>query len=508
MLCGRRRDLAFGGGIPNVVFAAGWAGLRSTMVTAPPDNTSKDPDGPTTPIDRAQGFGDLDVQMYTEIELGGLKAFDSPFWQERAPSRLLKPIVKNRVPALMLTGWFDVYQRGVVLNYAALQNTWARLHPKRARRRPARFGPMLRGQRTTPRYQVVEGPWFHNPVGTGEWIQEIHLEWFDHWLRGERTKLGTHAHALPRLRAARRPLARRERLPAAQDEGEDALARRRAIEHRAGVAERRRPERCSRRPRRSGADTIAWSDAASACNRHPDQWSTGFGGTVAASTGFPANRCAQDDTTMQAGALAYTTEPFEQDTTLAGPVTVGVEMSSTTRDSVLVATLEDVAPNGSSYPLTTGALLGSHRALDERTSWRQRGKLVLPGHPYTRAKRADLEPGEVERQEIEVYPGLRAAREGASAATDARDRRLAPPPHRGAAAGADRRRLLDPAQRGARVVDQPAARRPGTRSGRADATGATATASAERASALCPRRSRPRAARRRSRGHGRGQSSG
>ena len=172
------------------------------MVTAPPDNTSKDPDGPTTPIDRAQGFGDLDVQMYTEIELGGLRAFDSPFWQERAPSRLLKPIVKNRVPALMLTGWFDVYQRGVVLNYAALQNTWARLHPKRARRRPARFGPMLRGQRTTPRYQVVEGPWFHNPVGTGEWIQEIHLEWFDHWLRGERTKLGRRARPSTRTSCA------------------------------------------------------------------------------------------------------------------------------------------------------------------------------------------------------------------------------------------------------------------------------------------------------------------
>ena len=79
-------------------------------------------------------------------------------------------------------------------------------------------------------------------------------------------------------------------------------------------------------------------------------------------------------------------------------------LSSTSRDSVLVATLEDVGPDGSSYPLTTGALLGSHRKIDEAKSWRHRGKLVLPAHPYSRAKRTLLEPGEVERQEIEVYP--------------------------------------------------------------------------------------------------------
>ena len=66
------------------------------MVTALPD----DHQGPLhgRAIDRAQGFGDLDVNLYTEIELGGPRAYDSPFWQERAPSRLLKPIVKNASP--------------------------------------------------------------------------------------------------------------------------------------------------------------------------------------------------------------------------------------------------------------------------------------------------------------------------------------------------------------------------------------------------------------------------
>jgi uncharacterized protein len=387
------RDLAFGGGIPNAVFAAGWAGLRSSMIGSDPGQS----------VDRAQGYGELDADLYSEIELGGLRSFDSPFWQERAPSGLLGRIVRNRVPALMLTGWFDVYQRGVVLNYAALQNIWARRHPKQARRRPERFGPMLRGQRATPRYQVVEGPWFHNPVGLGEWIQEIHLEWFDHWLRGEETKLGTtrkpfhsyelhgdrwvneNVYPLPQTKVKTLWLAggRSNTAPASLNDG---------------VLSDERPTADG------GADTIAWSDAASACNRHPDQWSTGFGGIASASAGFPVNRCAQDDTTMQANALTYTTEPLENDTTLAGPITVGVELSSTSQDTVLAATLEDIAPDGSSYPLTTGALLGSLRAVDRDASWRHRGKLVLPAHPYSRASREYLEPGEAERQDIEVYP--------------------------------------------------------------------------------------------------------
>ena len=76
-------------------------------------------------VDRARGLAALDAGLYTEIELGGERAFDSPFWQQRAPSRVLRRVVRNRVPALLISGWFDVYQRGVVLNYAALQNAWA-----------------------------------------------------------------------------------------------------------------------------------------------------------------------------------------------------------------------------------------------------------------------------------------------------------------------------------------------------------------------------------------------
>jgi putative CocE/NonD family hydrolase len=386
------RDLAFGGGIPNAVFAGGWAGLRASMVGAPPDDPSKDPSAIARhPVERAARYAALDADLYTEIERGGERAFDSPFWQERAPSGRLEQVVRNGVPALMISGWFDVYQRGVLLNYAALQNAWARQRPV--------FGPMRPGQRVTPRYQVVQGPWFHNPTGLGEWIQQIHLEWFDHWLLGRRTDLATtptplHAFELGADRwidAGVYPLPRAGARTLYLDEGT-------LTETRPSAAE--------------AADRLPWTGLTSPCNRHPDQWSTGFGGFASAHAGFPVNPCANDDRTTAAGALTYTTEPLDRDLTLAGPISVGVHASSTTRDSELVATLESIAPDGSSYPLTTGALLGSLRARDEDASWRKDGKLLLPHHPYTRASARDLSPGRVERQDIEVYPVFARLRKG------------------------------------------------------------------------------------------------
>ena len=154
------RDLAFGGGLPNVLFASVWAALRGTMVFAPPDDPGADPVQQLVGrVDRARGLAALDAGLYTEIEFGGERSFDSPFWQERAPSRLLRQVVRNRIPAMLISGWFDVYQRGVPLSYAALQNAWVK--------RRNIFAPMGRHQKPTPRYQWVQGPWVHNAVGMG-----------------------------------------------------------------------------------------------------------------------------------------------------------------------------------------------------------------------------------------------------------------------------------------------------------------------------------------------------
>ena len=303
----------------------------------------------------------------------------------------------------MLSGWFDVYQRGVVLNYAGFQNAWARLHPRRGRRRPKPFGPMLARQRPTPRYQAVIGPWFHDPTGLGEWIQQLHLEWFDSWLRRQptrirRTRQPLHAFELGANRwidVSRYPVPQTRVRTLWLAGGKSGTAPGSLND---GVLASRRPAAAS------GADSVAWSDAGSPCNRNPDQWTTGFGGHVSAFAGMPVDPCAQDDSTTQAGALTYTTQPFTRATTLAGPISVGVYASSSSTDSELVATIEDVAPSGHSFALTSGALLGSLRALQRGASWRHGRKLILPAHPYASASQRDLATGAVTRQDIEVYP--------------------------------------------------------------------------------------------------------
>lgn len=396
------RDLAFGGGIPNVLFASVWAALRASMVFAPPDDPGADPVKQLVErIDRGGGLAALDAGLYTEIELGGPRAFDSGFWRQRAPSRKLARVVRNRIPALLISGWFDIYQRGVPLSYAALQNAWSG--------RDDIFAPMRRRQPVTPRYQLVQGPWLHNAVGMGEWIQRLHLEWFDHWLLGRRTPLTRsrrplHAFELGDGRwidAAAYPLPQAPVRTLWLDGGRTGTA---PLSLNDGSLAWQRPG--------SGTDRIVWAGVTSPCSRLSDQWSMGFLGAISAGAGMPLNPCAGDDRSTQAGALVYTTPPLERAFTLAGPGTVSVRMSSTARDSELVASVERVTPTGASYPLTSGALLGSLRALDRRASWRVDGKLLLPHHPYTSASRRDLVPGQAEEQQIELPPVFARLNEG------------------------------------------------------------------------------------------------
>jgi hypothetical protein len=86
-------------------------------------------------------------------------------------------------------------------------------------------------------------------------------------------------------------------------------------------------------------------------------------------------------------------------------VGVTVFATSTRPDTLWVATVEDVDASGASHPLTSGALLGSFRALDPARTWATAdGEPFQPWHPYTRASAQPVIPGEVTRYDIEVPP--------------------------------------------------------------------------------------------------------
>ena len=135
-----------------------------------------------------------------------------------------------------------------------------------------------------------------------------------------------------------------------------------------------------------------------------------MGGPAASADLFgPLDRCVADDRSIQAGpgALTYTTEPLPEATALAGPIDVSLFATSTRPDTMFVATVEDVDATGASRPLTSGALLGSFRALDPARTWTSPdGRPLMPWHPYTKESVQPVTPGEVTRFDIEVPPVL------------------------------------------------------------------------------------------------------
>jgi hypothetical protein len=385
------RDLAFGGGIPNTEFALVWEGLRATMTAAQPDEPQQNPSAiPGNTAARGLTLAELDAQLYSEVDTGGPRGFDNAFWQQRAPSEYLDRVVRNGIPALLISGWHDVYQRGAVLDFAGFQNAWARLR-HRGGSPAALVEPMSTRQPVTGRYQLVAGPWFHNPTTLGLTFQQLQLGWFDRWLKGAQTGIdhtNTPLHVFELGTSRWIDLAR---WPAPQTRAVSLYLGPGAL----GPAP----------PRLAGRDTLAWSDARSPCNPGTDQWSTGLPAYAIAEMGG-TEPCADNDATTQAGALTYTSAPLETATTVAGPIDVTLYLSSTTSDAEVVASVDAVAPDGSSRPISSGALLASLRALDAARSWRENGRLILPWHPYAASSTSYLKPGRVVRLEIEVYPSV------------------------------------------------------------------------------------------------------
>jgi putative CocE/NonD family hydrolase len=382
------RDLAFGGGIPNTEFALVWEGLRASMTPDVPPNPAKSPQRATgNTASRAENLAEFDAQLYADVDTGGPQAFESGFWTSRAPSAYLDRVVANGVPALLLSGWHDVYQRGAVLNFAQLQNAWARRQGAAAGDGVA---PMSATQPVTGRYQLVVGPWFHNPATLGLTFQEMQLAWFDRWLKGihngiDQTQTPLHAFELGTQRWVDLP-----RWPIPQAHATTLHLGPGSLDPRS----------------QSGTDQLTWADVRSPCNAGTDQWSTGLPALAIAELGGNGDPCADSDSSTQLGGLVYTSAPFKQASTVAGPIDVSVELRDTAPEAELVASIDVVSPSGTSRAISSGALLGSLRALDRRRSWFQNGRLILPWHPYTSASARAMPARRAVRLDIEVYPTM------------------------------------------------------------------------------------------------------
>ncbi len=380
------RDIVFDGGLLDAEFDAAAIGtIFGPLEEVNPVAESTSPsDLLSIELQHAGGLTSYNATQAASIGLGGDEAYDGGYWQARAPLNMLAHVVADKVPAYMVGGWFDLYQRGGILNYTGLQNLYDH--------RPA-DAPMTPRQPVTGRYQLLYGPWYHLTAGSGYDIYALQLAWFDRWLKNEptgidRTRTPLHLYELQANRwmdAARWPLPQAR--PTTFYLGHGTLS----------------PQRPSGA---LGSDTTFYSGAGNPCSRSLEQWGAGAGALAFEDGGLPPDPCTNDDRAYEAspGALTYTTAPMTSPTLLSGPIDATIYATSTRPDVELVATLEDVLPSGQAVPLTSGALLGSFRALDPQRSWAPGGHLILPYHPYTQASVSPVPVGKVVRYDIEVFP--------------------------------------------------------------------------------------------------------
>lgn len=405
-------DTVTQGGIPDVEFSAAYLALVAGLNTAnpiaeplaetppnkPPSSLVGDMAGaPAVELQHSRGLATTDASTLANVESGGNEAFDGPYWERRSPASYLSELVKDHIPAFMVGGWNDLFQQGEPLNYAALQNLYDG--------RPA-TDPMEPGQRVTPRYQLLMGPWMHLTTGSGINMAAIQLEWFDTWLLGENTPLAHTTAPLHLFQLGSSRWVDTTTWPITPTNatafyfgggrsGSD------AVSPNDGTLTRTPPGQAS-----AGSDRVLWSPASNPCDVQTDQWSAGGAAAVAGylNTSDP---CDRNDTALGAGpdALTYTTAPFSTPQDVGGPIDATVYAKATTTDTELAATVEEVSPTGQSVPLTSGALLGSLRAVDPKLSWPGGdGGYLMPYHPLTAGSARPVVPGRVTRYDITVFP--------------------------------------------------------------------------------------------------------
>jgi putative CocE/NonD family hydrolase len=375
------RDTSFDGGLIDLEFGSLYVGLTGSLNEVNPVAA-----GPQDPLDTFQvelqhtaDLASFDLPLVLNTTFGGDQDYDGPYWQDRSPIKALQQVVRDHVPAYLVGGWYDIFQRGEPLNFSALQNALAGR---------SIYAPMSASHPSSSRYQLLMGPWYHLTASSQNFDSTM-LAWFDRWLKGEPTgidKTKTPAHLY--LLGANRYVNQTQWPPASLRPTTWYLGGGRTgsapLSQNDGALSQAKPTTAG------GSDQINWLPADANCSRELDQWSMGAFEDITSPSNPNGNPCSNNDALTEAGpgSLTYTTAPFTQPQVIGGPIDATIYATSTRPETEMVATLEDVSPHGTATPITTGALLGSLRAVDASRSWSARGgKFLLPYHPYTLASK-------------------------------------------------------------------------------------------------------------------------
>ncbi|MBO9520276.1 MAG: CocE/NonD family hydrolase [Nocardioidaceae bacterium] len=377
------RDLFVSGGLVNMESSlgliAGYFGLRTFT---PFEERWTDPfDALRLSIEH--GLAGIPFELTTGLDalLQQGRVYDSPYWQERAPQRVLDKVVANGIPAYVVGGQYDVFQRGEPFLYSGLQNAWAG--------RPV-TAPMEPGQQVTSRYQLLWGPWDHGNQGAGLDLNRIELAWFDHWLKGVDTGITDTDRPMHVIE----PGGDDYRLRTYPNE-DGALTR-------LYLAPSRRLQPAAPTAT-TGSSKVYYKGLSLLCSQSINQWGAGtFRSFLASCDGI--NKVLD---LLSPGDVSYDTAPLAAPLRLAGPIGLTLRVTSNRPETMIVSELWDVAPDGSRNLVTGGGMLGSLRAVDASRSWASAdGSWLYAHHPYTKESASPVPTSGVGRQDIEIRPSF------------------------------------------------------------------------------------------------------
>lgn len=376
------RDVVASGGAIDVGFIPLWLGLVTTTGVIPPATLATDTgSGFGALLQHLYGAGTFTVPLMLNALLGGDAAYDGAFYRQRSPIEVVK---KVRVPTFLVAGQQDLFQRGTPLLFEQLQKNDV----------PAR---------------MIIGPWDHLQGSSGAEVgnaghgslAELQLRWFDRWLGGDTS---TKVNKIPAVTTYEQGSGTWRETgawitknvePRSYRLSGDAVT---AVENGLLTAGTNVQD---------GTADVPPLPVTGLCTRSSNQWTAGLPKQVLAD--LP---CWDDNALNDRGGIVYETRPVAKPVRLSGPINAKLFASSPTGDGMLAVSVSDVAPNGRVTRLTGGWQVISLRALQKKRSRYVDGKLLQAYHPFTRASKQRLAPGQVGRVDVEVFPTAAKIKKG------------------------------------------------------------------------------------------------
>lgn len=286
--------------------------------------------------------------MTRDVLAGTDRAFaGGEYWGQRATTELAEDIVANDVPVLLWAGWGDIVETGTMRAYLAFQNA--------AADRPV-FAPMEPDQPVSPRYQLIMGGWDHaQGLDVG-----VYLQWLETWLRGVDT----------------------------------------------GIQNTPTPMHVFETGSHRWLNLTGYPQVAD-----HTQWWLGPDGSLSSEQAEGSATLTYALPSDENGMLRFETPTFEDETSLAGSMSVTIHASSSNTNMVLIARLYDVDDAGEATLVSRGAVLGSQHMLDAAKSWTDaEGTVTWPWPMLTGDEY--LAPEEVYRFDIALAPRQHAVQPG------------------------------------------------------------------------------------------------